>query len=138
MIGFNIPTDYINHLLVYNGGECTPNIFMFYQDGKRTRSQVDWFLAIYDGESDNLIDYIQTFKVDEKRMPVHMLPIAHDPLGNLICISCGHRDVGNIYFWDHEREVDYNKEGDENYSNLYLVAENFKTFLEGLVQDTLT
>jgi hypothetical protein len=130
-VGLNFPTEYKEHLLEYNGGQCVPNVFSFYENGEITDSSIDWFLAIYDGEYDNLKNYIENYKIKKKRLPFHILPIAHDPGGNLICISCGNDDIGNIYFWDHEKEVNYGLANDQDYSNLYLIAENFKEFING-------
>lgn len=132
LVGLNFPSQYKEHLLKYNGGQPTPNVFSFEENGKLTDSYVDWFLAIYDGEYDNLRNYIGIFKIEEKRLPVHLLPIAHDPGGNLICMSCSKNDYGFIYFWDHENEVDYRISDDADYSNLYLIANGFNEFIEGL------
>lgn len=107
-------------------------MFSFSEKGKISKSSVDWFLAIYEGEYDNLRSCITMYKIDDKRMPSNMLPIAHDPGGNLICISCAGDDFGRVYFWDHENEVNYGKASDQDYSNLYLVADNFRGFIEGL------
>ncbi|MCD9017906.1 SMI1/KNR4 family protein [Parachryseolinea silvisoli] len=109
IVGLRFPDDYKEHLLEFNGGQCDLNIFVFDEDGKMSESSIDWFLAIYEGEYDNLRSYIEVYKVLEKRMPSNMLPIAHDPVGNLICISCDGDDFGRVYFWDHEKEVDYGK-----------------------------
>lgn len=137
LLGLNFPQEYRKHLLEFNGGQCTPNVFSFNDNGIITESCIDWFLAIYDGEFDNLKDYIETYKVKAKRLPFNIVPFAHDPGGNLICISCEGNDVGSIYFWDHEREVDYSIAGDNNYSNLYLIANSFNRFINGL-KGTLT
>lgn len=131
-INLKFPKEYCTHLLNYNGGKCQPNIFCFIEEGKESESCIDWFLAIYDGKHDNLIRYINSYKIDQKRLPSHILPIAHDPGGNLICISCGKKDNGFIYFWDHEKEVDYYKKSDDDYSNLYLIAKSFNEFIDAL------
>lgn len=131
-INLKFPAEYKEHLLKYNGGQCTPNLFTFIENGTQTDSCIDWFLAIYDGEYDNLEQYIDIYKLDEKRLPIHIVPIAHDPGGNLICISCGSNDNGSVYFWDHESEVDYNTASDDDYSNLYLIADSFNNFLKNL------
>lgn len=134
-IGLSFPSQYKEHLLRFNGGKCSPNVFSFIENGKTTDSCIDWFLAIYDGEYDNLRKEIEMVKIEEKRMPRQMLPIAHDPGGNLICISCGNDDYGMIYFWNHEKEVDYEMANDSDYSNLYLIAKNFDEFMEQLKED---
>lgn len=131
-IGLELPDQYKSHLLEFNGGRCTPNEFSFIENGKETTSIIDWFLAIYDGEYDNLEDYIDTYKADDKRLPLSMVPIAHDPGGNLILISCAKDNYGSIYFWDHEKEVNYQSEPDSNQSNIYFIAKDFNTFLDQL------
>jgi hypothetical protein len=133
LIKLDFPDDYKKHLLIYNGGKCSPEKFTFKEKEKKTSSSVDWFLAIYQGEYDNLQNYIQIYKKDEKRLPTHIVPIAHDAGGNLICISCGKQDYGYVYFWDHENEVDYSCNDDSNYSNLYLIAKSFTEFINVLV-----
>jgi len=131
-VGLQLPEQYRNHLLTYNGGRCEPNVFDVSKNGKPNQSCIDWFLAIYDGEADNLKDYVDDVKIKVKRMPQHILPIAHDPGGNLICISCGDKDNGAIYFWDHENEVDYSIAQDDDYSNLYLIARSLHEFFDSL------
>lgn len=131
-VGLELPYEYKKHLLEYNGGQCYPNTFSFNVNGKMTESNIDWFLAIYSGKYDNLKEYINLTKKEKKRLPKHILPIAHDSGGNLICISCGAKDYGYVYFWDHENEVDYNISNDDDYSNLYFIAKDLNTFFNGL------
>ncbi len=132
LVGLHFPMEYKKHLLKYNGGYCEPNIFGFIENVEPTESDINWFLAIFDGDSNSLKWHIETYKIDEKRMPSHILPIANDSGGNFICISCGKEDYGYIYFWDHEKEVDYRVTDDMDYSNLYLIAKTFNSFLESL------
>ncbi len=137
MVDLKFPDKYKNHLLNYNGGKCAPNIFSFLENGKISTSSIDWFLAIYNGKYDNLKKYIETYKIDKKRLPNHIVPIAHDAGGNLICISCKGDDAGSIYFWDHENEIDYTVSGDGDYSNLYFVAKSFNEFVDGLKESSV-
>jgi hypothetical protein len=131
-LALKLPEEYKNHLLKYNGGRCEPSVFSFEERGIVTTSLLDRFLALYDGKYDNIETYANTYKIETKRLPYYMVPIAHDPGGNLICISCGGNDNGCIYFWDHEREVDYEISPDSDHGNLYLIAKSFNLFLENL------
>lgn len=131
-LGLTLPDAYKQHLLQYNGGYCEPAVFDFVEKGRKTSSVVGWFLALYEGEYTNLRTYCTWYKFDEKRLPAWIVPFAHDPGGNLICLSCGADDYGRIYFWNHEEEVDYSLSPDTDYSNLYLIAESFEHFLQGL------
>jgi SMI1-KNR4 cell-wall len=134
-MGLIFPKEYRDHLLTHNGGRCTLKYFHFKGQLKDSFSSIDWFLAICDGKHDNLLRYFYIFKIQRKRLPFRLIPIAHDPGGNLICISCDGVDNGFIYFWDHENEVDYQVADDSDFSNLYLIAKSFNEFLDGLTKD---
>ncbi|WP_053002651.1 SMI1/KNR4 family protein [Kordia jejudonensis] len=131
-LNFNFPKNYTEHLLKYNGGRCEPNIFNFNEGGNQTKSSIDWFLALHDGEYDNLEEYFKIYKVEEKRLPDSFFPIAHDDGGNLICMD---NTTDKIYFWDHNIEVNYNLHSDLERSNLYFLADNLSQFLENLSED---
>ncbi|MEM7174093.1 MAG: SMI1/KNR4 family protein [Bacteroidota bacterium] len=126
---FSFPEAYKAHLLLFNGGRCAPSSFTFKEDGKTTESAVHFFLAINGHPYNDLLDYFETFKIDEKRMPNTIFPIAYDHNGNQICLDSLD---GNIYFWDHEREVDYTIADDSDRSNLYFIASSLKEFLISL------
>ncbi len=131
---FNLkfPTQFVGHLLKFNGGKPKPNAYDFIENGKKTSSDLDWFLAVYDGQYDNIIKYLGIYKKDSKRIPTHFLPIGHDSGGNLVCISCGEKDYGYVYFWDHENEIDYDVFDDYEYKNIYLISKSFDEFLNSL------
>lgn len=128
----SFPPQYKHHLLSYNGGAPHPDIFSFTEKGTKTNSRINYFYAIGSSGSDNFNEVMETFKVDDKRMPDHILPIAEDPFGNVVCISSGANDFGRIYFWDHEMEVDYSVSDDTDYSNLYFIANSFNEFIKML------
>jgi cell wall assembly regulator SMI1 len=130
-IGLNFPEQYRRFLLAHNGGTPVPAVFDYkIEKGAYTDSIVDWFLAIYDGEHDNFEDSVQVYKSREPRIPNNFIPIAHDPGGNLICISASGGDLGAVYFWDHEREADRGET--PSYANVHLIADSFDEFLAGL------
>jgi hypothetical protein len=129
------PASYTAHLLRYNGGRCRPDVFYYRLNGTSAKSIVTWFLGIHEGKYSNLARYIDSYKLLEKRLPSHILPVARDPGLNLICISCGPLDNGTVYFWDHEMEVDYTVANDSDCSNLFFIAEDWEAFLAGLVDD---
>jgi hypothetical protein len=129
------PEAYRQHVLRYNGGRCEPNVFHFTEQGQRTSSAVDWFLPTRREGWGSLGDYIETYKIDAKRLPTALLPIAHDPGGNLICLCCAGEKVGRVYFWDHESEVDYTAEADSVQTNLYPIADSLSLFLASLAEE---
>jgi hypothetical protein len=131
----SFPEAYKQHILRYNGGRCEPNVFYFLEQGQRTSSAVHWFLPTRREGWGSLRDYIETYKIDEKRLPSSLLPIAHDEGGNLICLACAGEEVGRVYFWDHETEVDYTVEADKVRTNLYPIADSIPQFLAALVEE---
>jgi len=132
LFDINFPNDYKDHILKYNGGDCTPNRIQFFENGVLASSAIGYFYAFYDGKYSNIFTAFSIFKIQDKRMPSNVFPIAYDGLGNQICISCFSNDFGSVYFWDHENEVDYSHSDDNDYSNLYLIAPSFTEFLANL------
>lgn len=131
------PEDYKQHLLKYNGGhpikDGAPMISPI--DKSETDIGINWFLAIYNGESSNFLKAYNTFKIWQKRMPDELIPIANASCGNAICISIKGNNYGKVYFWDHEQEA---YEGEEpDYSNVHLIANNFTDFINSLYETEL-
>ena len=120
------PRVYVTHLLLHNGGQCDPNVFSFIENGKETKSCVDWFLALYDGEYDNLEKYFELYKTSN-RLPESVFPFAHDPGGNLLCLCC---ESEKVFFWDHESELETPQVKD-----LIYVSEGLTEFLSSLTSD---
>jgi hypothetical protein len=126
-LGITLPEPYRRFLVRHNGGRPRPGTFQFGPVSEPySGSVVDWFLAVYEGEHNNFEHYFHTYKLNERRLPENLVPIAHDPGGNLICISVSGKDVGAVYFWDHERE-----EGPPGEA-VSLIATSFDDFLAGL------
>ena len=130
-LSISLPAEYRSFLLVHNGGRVSPAVFRFKNEsGKHSDSCVDWFLAIYDGEYNNFESYFETYKLDQQRLPPELVPIAHDPGGNLICISVSCSQKGGVFFWDHENECEISET--PTYANVLLFGDSFSTFLAGL------
>jgi hypothetical protein len=126
-LGLALPPPYRRFLLRHNGGRPKPGVFRFGPaDEPYSGSMVDRFLAVYGGKHDNFEHYFRTYKLDDRRIPENLIPVAHDPGGNLICLSVSGKDVGAVYFWDHEREEGPPREA------VSLIAKSFDRFLAGL------
>ena len=120
-----LPKEYRKFLLKNNGGKPKPSIFPIKSYPISSRSESQSFLCINSGDVYDLSKYIKRYK---KRIPHDMLPIAIDLAGNLICIVFTGTDLGKIYFWDHENEVE---EGLEPWcENIYFVSDSFGEFYE--------
>lgn len=127
LVGRPLPEDYTRFLYESNGGRPEPFEFSFRQYGKEQGSVLDWFFTLDQAEPIYFLpSKIDTFK---DRIPVHLLPIATDPFGNLILLDVGAKSVGSIYFWDHENE---NSNGDAWWNNISFIAPSFTDFVNGL------
>jgi len=131
-LNFKLDDKYTAHLLKYNGGSCEPSIFKFIENEVETESSIRAFFAVKSGDEDDIEENFEVYKSESKRMPDSIFPIAYDSFGNLVCINS---TSGKVYFWNHEKEVDYSIESDEVRTNLHFIAEDFEKFLEGLYDE---
>lgn len=126
-LGITLPNAYRTFLLKINGGRPDPCSFDFKgADGYENSSVVRNFLSLSDKEEVSFeLEY--RYCKENNRIPRDVAPIAHDPGGNLICISLSGPDEGKIYFWDHELELEQHL-----HPNLAFLAKNFSDFLSML------
>lgn len=128
--GIRLPESYRRFLLRHNGGAPLPDrIEVPGWHGGFTGFNV--FFGI-DGDDDlqgNLDAY-------GDRLPPGFLPIGDDPGGSLFCLalSGGPRE-GQIYFWDHEDELDEEGDSRRDMGNMYRVAESIDDLLENRLMD---
>ena len=120
--------EYLDFLLAHNGGWPVPDGFNYIDNktGSEKHGMVDCFLGIHNEYDNNFYKYLETYK---ERMPIDLIPIANDPGGNLICLSL---ESGEIYFWDHDCEVEEGEVPD--YQNLHFIADSFGVFLNNLTE----
>lgn len=123
-VGFPLPDQYKEFLKQYNGGYPDPDAFLFLD--KSDGSSVDRFLSLDAGEDDDLFVYLKRYA---GRTPSDMMPIAHDPGGNLVLIGLSDSNRGQVFFWDHEYEDE-----DPGLSNVSLVSVDLKSFLDSLYE----
>lgn len=136
IIGVQLPEEYEQYLLSHNGGHPDPCRFRVKWDGQYWAEgdeihSVAWFLAIYDGKSENFLDYYKTHK---GRIPGDAVPIARDPGGNLILLGTSGANRGKVFFWRREYEVDPGSGKAADYSNVGFVANSFNEFITSLFE----
>jgi hypothetical protein len=99
-LGYPLPSDYRQFLLVINGGRPKPDCFMSPITGY---CSVDDFLGIATTSQRAYLDLIDKHRLFwDFDFLNYLLPIAGDICGNYFCMSLRPRDYGHIYFWDHE------------------------------------
>lgn len=132
LVDADLPDDYRAFLLEHNGGTAVPALFdVVTVEGDETTTVVDRFYSVGAGAGTpwDLATNI-SFYWENERIPEWVVPIAADIAGNLVCLSVSDDDYGQVFFWDHETELEY--ELDENQAPL---AESFSAFLEMLYDE---
>ncbi|MEP7264918.1 MAG: SMI1/KNR4 family protein [Bacteroidota bacterium] len=115
-----LPKDYKDFQLTYNGGKPIKNI------NPQPQTIVKYILGIHNGPYyASLYKHIDMFT---HRIPFSTLPVACDGFGNLFLMSLHPESFGQIYFWDHEGEPEVQ---DGHYTgNCRFTAHSFTGFLE--------
>ena len=126
-IGAKLPIAFREFLQKYNGGVIRPSGFRYANEGIDNFGYIRHFFSITDENEYNSL--LKQFKMSQSYLPNRLLPIADDGLGNLICISIKGSDIGKIYFADHDIP-------EEEEENLFVIADNFVSFLESLSEYT--
>ncbi|HUC81845.1 MAG TPA: SMI1/KNR4 family protein [Flavisolibacter sp.] len=122
-----LPDDYRQFLIHYNGGKPVPNI------EPTIRSDVQWIYGmVVEPYYASLFQHLETFS---GRIPSWYMPIANDSGGNLYVMSLYAENHGTIAFWNHENEADEG-EADEYFDNMKFVAGSFTEFLNNLVANS--
>jgi hypothetical protein len=117
-----LPEDYIEFLIQYNGGKPSVNILDVDNFGQ---ININLFFGIDLKVKETNLDFcFETFK---NRIPIGLLPIGESEGGNIICISL-YKEIGSIYFWDHEMEADEGEKPD--YTNMYKISDSFSSFIK--------
>lgn len=126
-LGIRLPREYKEFISKYNGGRPRPGGFVIQSGAHEDRSLVDFFFSFTPGDLYDIVKYHKRLK---GRIPSDLLPIAIDPFGNIICLSVSGATEGKVFFWDHEKEPEENSP--PSYDNVYLIADNFESFINSL------
>jgi hypothetical protein len=86
--------DFVDFVREHNGAIPEPNVFFIALNGSDDiETGVDEFIELSE------IPLYASMIRDE--VGNYIIPIAHDPCGNYVCIS-NEKNDGEIYFWEHE------------------------------------
>lgn len=127
-VGWSLPEAYRVFLLIFNGGRPEPSDFSVPQWHYQA-SLVNDFSGIIPGRYNDIEKNIEILGY---RLPNGFIPIADDPGGNAILLSLHGPTRGKVYFWDHENEPNEYTDDVRDYPNIYLVADDFISFLHML------
>ncbi|RZK10711.1 MAG: SMI1/KNR4 family protein [Flavobacterium sp.] len=141
-IGYSLPDDYKNFLKHWRGGYLDDSvIFKLNYDPTNQeqfyRGESAGIEAIFGLNSDSdysLYEYFKRYCLDQNRMMPGMIPIGNDAGSNNTCILLTKEKFGQIFFWDHNWEIDFDdpEEAHEAFRNCYWIADSFSEFANSL------
>ncbi len=123
--GLQLPKAYRDFLLANNGGSFQFDYPAYrISEHEEPEGLLQCFLCL---QQDDVSDIERTWETHKSRLPKGLLPIARDPGGSLLCLGTSGKHAGHILFWDRNKESSR-----ASFKNVYLVAEDFSAFLNGL------
>ena len=123
-----------------SGSRPYPNIFYFVQNGKKDGSAFDSvpFItpATKKDKTSTLSWNIKNIQQSQNRYPKRSILIGDDPYGNAILYYFAGPNQGQVWFWDHEMEEDFENVDPQTvpeiYPNMALIANSLHDFLDNL------
>jgi SMI1 / KNR4 family (SUKH-1) len=122
-LGTILPEDYRKFLLRHNGPIVEPTSFGS-SEGEELSSIEGCFYGLVAAEE---YDLEKVFMENRDELPDGCLAIACDGCGNEVCLALTEKEMGKIYFYNHEADDHETAVGD-----MELVADTFDEFLQGL------
>lgn len=122
LTGHQLPLDFKEHYLIFNGGEPERCLYVF----EGVPIVVQEFFPIAYGDQGNTIEsHFRELVLEEKLIPGSLLPFGRDPSGDFYCLDM---DSGKVTVFRAEYLP--------NLSNCITeVAKSMSEFLNGLVDD---
>ncbi|MBS7531598.1 SMI1/KNR4 family protein [Hazenella sp. IB182353] len=130
--GYKLPKDYIDFLQQYNGGYVEDDTCTYHNNGE----QKFILTCMFGLATDEAYDLLNLFEIYKCRIPISCIPIGRDAGGNIVCLNLSNNRYGYIYFWDHEKELEY-EDGEMTIDDLYYIADSFKGFLNSIQADEI-
>jgi len=123
-------TNILIFLKKYNGGYVEDAISNYHKNGEQKFLVTSLFGL---GLESNL-DLLSQLRMYENRVPFNCIPIGGDAGGNIVCLNLSSGKYGYIYFWNHEKEVEFEL-GKMTINDLYFIANSFTEFFNSLKKD---
>ena len=109
-IGVEIPKEYGDYLLVFNGGQPDKDRFVRQENGEKViKFTVDYFLGIDVKKQDRFYDLYNQFVSLRGEMPKGFLPIGFDGVENLLALGVGKDNYGKVYRLAASDDPDYKR-----------------------------
>lgn len=128
-IGYAFPEDYVEFLLLHNGGRPSPEFETFYINDFEESSSVDFFYSC-DHSTYPSLEILNKLAIYRERIPIGTVPIGKDSFGNQILLGVSSELADQVFFWDHEREGFTSSAN--SFHNIIKLSDSFEEFIDSL------
>jgi hypothetical protein len=127
-LGCTLPPLYTDFLLFNNGGRPVNNIFRKCIHEETHLVFIEICVDIFMGfNQDVSYDLYRNSILFSDRIPSSLLPIAHDSIGNLICIGVDSDNHGKIFIW---YDLDRSLEEEPSFRDVKFLTSDLREFLD--------
>jgi hypothetical protein len=135
-LGTSLPDDYRRFLVACNGGHVGGALWFYgsANGNAEARAGIHHVFGFRREPCYSLRQRRAGLQLEDLRIPLDLLPVMDDPLGNKLCIGLTVPHRGRVFFWDHENEPDPDEwDGRvETAGNLSPLADSFTEFVAGV------
>ena len=137
--GINLPQEYRQFLLKYNGGHVEPSAFHYSSMagcGNITGplDKVGIISSFFSLNTETTMDLATIREGLPNTIPDNLLMIGGTATGNILCLSVYGADQGFMYIWHKNQGYDLEEWEEPNCDYIYFAADNFDTFLNSLYE----
>jgi len=133
-IGSDLPKEYKDFLLTYNGGK--PNRYIFPETEELYSLALNELYGLNTGKNATDINWNLDVFHNYERIMNQFIPIGDVINGDQFVLGISGPFRGKVYLWDHNQEVHYDDFiENELPANMYLLADSLDEFLNKLEED---
>lgn len=129
-----LPVDYREFLLHYGSAFVLDKYvcFEFHKKPMWEGSKEALTIDVFYGFDEGLNNLFRNETIFGARLPSNIIPIGGTTFDSQVCLCLDAENFGRVYFWDKDDEREITGDRENDFGNVYLVAESFSEFIESL------
>jgi hypothetical protein len=137
-IAHQLPQQYKDFILKFNGGKTDLNCFKVHYNGQEWADDIEEALlrSFHSMPEHKYYNFLKNQRFYKDRVPSDTILIADTPGRDKVLLGVEGENMGKVFYWNGEYEVAEEEPAEEgfqaDYSNVGFVANSFNEFLKGL------
>ncbi len=129
-----LPGEYREFLLHYVGAFMCDEYVCFHFNEVPPWADAEGMMSldVFYGFTKGVYGLIQNIEIFFGRIPATIIPIGDTPFGSQVCLGISGDERGKVYFWDKDDEREIAGDRENDFGNVYLIANSFSEFVESL------